>query len=292
MSQYKYIFSTVAAGILWGSMSIFLRGLNGFGFTNLQILAVKAVFTVIFQGLFIFFTNKNNLKIKLKDLPIFIGTGVLSITFFQLCYFKSILEIGASTSVILLYTSPIWVLLLSMIIFKEKMTGIKIAALIMTFTGCVLITGFANSGISVKGLVIGLCSGLGYALYSIFGRFALKKYNTSTLVFYTFLLNGIAVLPFANVSKVVVNINSSSLLLLIGISVVCNVLSYSLYSYGLSGLENSKAAIFVTVEPLVGCLIGIFLWKENADTLKIIGIIIILIAVVLLGKSSDKNGEN
>lgn len=292
MKQHIYIFSTILAGVLWGSMSIFLRGLNSFGFSNLQILAVKAVFTVLFQIIFILITNKQNLKIALKDLWIFVCTGILSITFFQLCYFKSILELGASTSVILLYTSPIWVLLFSAVLFKEKITKEKLLGFIMTFAGCVLITGFSNSSITTKGIMIGLCSGLGYALYSIFGRIALKKYGTSTLILYTFLLNGISVLPFANMADVAAKLNSKSLMLFLGIAVVCTALPYALYSYGLSGLEAGQAGIFVTVEPLVASLIGIFLWKEEVSVVKIAGIIAILSAVVILGSSGKKNYES
>lgn len=292
MKQHIYIFSTILAGVLWGSMSIFLRGLNSFGFSNLQILAVKAVFTVLFQIIFILITNKQNLKIALKDLWIFVCTGILSITFFQLCYFKSILELGASTSVILLYTSPIWVLLFSAVLFKEKITKEKLLGFIMTFAGCVLITGFSNSTITTKGIMIGLCSGLGYALYSIFGRIALKKYGTSTLILYTFLLNGISVLPFANMADVAAKLNSKSLMFFLGIAIVCTALPYALYSYGLSGLEAGQAGIFVTVEPLVASLIGIFLWKEEVSVVKIAGIIAILSAVVILGSSGKKNYES
>ena len=57
---------------------------------------------------------------------------------------------------------------------------------------------------------------------------------------------------------------------------------YIFYTFGLSGLETGKAAILVTVEPLVGSLIGIFIWKENIDVVKFVGIVMIFIAVILI----------
>ena len=223
------------------------------------------------------------LKIKLKDIWMFVGTGVISLTFFSLCYFFTILESGASVAVILLYTSPIFILILSAILFKEKITKVKLFALILTFVGCVFVTGIGGENhLSAKGLFIGLCAGFGYALYSIFSRFALKKYKPLTVTFYTFVFSSLSLLPFCNVFKVIPNFTPSSAFFMIGIAFFCTVLPYIFYTFGLSGLETGKAAILVTVEPLIGSLIGIFIWKENINVVKLVGIVMIFIAVILI----------
>lgn len=274
---------TIFAGVLWGTISVFLKNLSSSGLSLIQITACRAVFSSFFLFVYFFVKDKNLLKIKLKDIWIFVGTGVVSLTFFSLCYFSTILESGASIAVILLYTSPIFILLLSAILFKEKITKIKLFALILTFVGCIFVTGIGGENhLSAKGLFIGLCAGFGYALYSIFSRFALKKYKPLTVTFYTFVFSSISLLPFCNVVEICSSFSEKSLLFLIGIALVCTVLPYIFYTFGLSGLETGKAAILVTVEPLVGSLIGIFVWKENLDMLKLIGIIMIFIAVILI----------
>lgn len=63
---------------------------------------------------------------------------------------------------------------------------------------------------------------------------------------------------------------------------ISTVLPYILYTYSLSGIETGKAAILVTIEPLVGTLVGIFLWKENITWIKILGITIMLFSIILL----------
>ena len=188
MNRSKYIFCTVLAGILWGGISIFLKGLYASGIGQLQVMFLRALISTVCLAVFMAVYDSSLFRIALKDLWVFLGSGVVSLTFFTLCYFHSILVLGASIGVILLYTSPIFVLLISFFLFKEKITKIKLLALILTFAGCVLVTGFGGgNSISVTGFLIGLCSGLGYALYSIFGRIALKKYRQTTLLFYTFL---------------------------------------------------------------------------------------------------------
>jgi len=274
---------TIFAGVLWGTISVFLKNLSSSGLSLIQITACRAVFSSFFLFVYFFVKDKNLLKIKLKDIWMFVGTGVVSLTFFSLCYFSTILESGASIAVILLYTSPIFILLLSAILFKEKITKIKLFALILTFVGCIFVTGIGGENhLSAKGLFIGLCAGFGYALYSIFSRFALKKYKPLTVTFYTFVFSSISLLPFCYVVEICSSFSEKSLLFLIGIALVCTVLPYIFYTFGLSGLETGKAAILVTVEPLVGSLIGIFVWKETLDMLKLIGIIMIFIAVILI----------
>ena len=71
-----------------------------------------------------------------------------------------------STAAILLYTAPTIVMLLSALFFKEKITPIKLAALVMAFAGCCLVSGLGQgeNALSLGGLLFGLGSGVGYAL--------------------------------------------------------------------------------------------------------------------------------
>ncbi|MCQ2591778.1 MAG: DMT family transporter [Treponema sp.] len=291
----KYSLLTIAAGILWGVISLFLKPLNSAGFSSLQIMFFRGLLSSFFLFIFLFIKDKKLLKISLKDLWMFIGTGIVSLTFFSLCYFKTILESGASIAVILLYTSPIFVLFMSLILFKEKITLKKILALIMTFLGCIFVTEIigGNHSLTLKGFLIGLCAGFGYALYSIFSRYTLKKYNSLTVTFYTFVFSSLSIMPFCSIKTVSNCFNQKVIFLIIGIALICTVLPYIFYTFGLSGLETGKAAILVTVEPLVGTIVGFCVWKESISILKIIGILLIFSSVILLGteKQSDIKSE-
>lgn len=287
-----YILSTIGAGVLWGLISIFIRALSAAGLTSLQLLFFRGMTSGLMLLVFLLIKDKKLLKIQLKDIWMFIGTGVISLTFFSLCYFKTIIDVGTSIAVILLYTSPIFVLLFSVLLFKEKITWLKLVALAMTFAGCIMVTGFGGSNaITPKNFIIGICAGLGYALYSIFSRYALQKYDSFTVTFYTFVFSGISIIPFAGLGGIGAAINWKVVLLLIGISLFCTVLPYIFYTYGLTGLENGKAAILVTVEPLVGTIIGFALWKEPLSLVKIIGILLIFVAVILCGLPAKSKGN-
>lgn len=104
-----------------------------------------------------------------RDSWLFIGTGLLSLVFFNYCYFRAIDGSSISIAVLLLYTALVFVMLLSLILFGEKFTGRKMLALLATFCGCGLITGiFASKlALTAEAFAFGLASGFGYALYSI-----------------------------------------------------------------------------------------------------------------------------
>lgn len=289
-----YVLCTILAGVCWGSISLFIRPLSECGFSSIQMMLIRTVLSSIFLFIFLFIKDKKLLKIELKDIWMFIGTGVVSLTFFSLCYFKTILEVGTSIAVVLLYTSPIFVLFMSLILFKEKITLRKAIGIVMTFAGCLLVGGVFENGTgtaSLKGFLIGICAGLGYAMYSIFSRYALKKYNPLTITFYTFVFSAVSVIPFVQFSNIPSLISTKSVLLMVGLAFVNSTLAYILYTTGLSGLETGKAAILVTVEPLVGTLIGCFVWKEVLTPLMIVGVVLIFATVILLGLP-EKNRLN
>lgn len=130
-----YSFCVIAAGILWGTMSIFVRSLSELGFSSRQIMLMRSLLASGILAAVIALKNPALFKIHLRDIWIFIGSGILSMAFFSVCYFSTIIECGASVAVVLLYTSPVFVLILSAIFFKEKITFLKASALVITFAG-------------------------------------------------------------------------------------------------------------------------------------------------------------
>ena len=290
--KQKAVLSVILAGVLWGIINIFVKTLSAAGIGPLQISAVRMVVSaVLFVG-FLAVTDREKLKIKLRDVWMFIGTGIVSVGLFNVCYFYTMVESQASVAVVLLYTSPVFIMLLSAPLFKERITLRKIIALVLTFAGCVLVTGLLGGGYTItpKVLFTGLCSGFFYALYTIFGRYALKKYDTMTVTAYTFLFGMIAAVPLGSVGKTVSILSESPVLILfcVGIGILCTVLPYFFYTWGLERMESGKAAILVAVEPIVGAVLGMTVYHESHDAAKLAGIALILAAIVLLNLNEEK----
>mgnify|MGYP000852371889 FL=1 len=284
--------SVLGAGSLWGVISIFIRQLNAVGLSALQIGMLRALISAVVIFLWLGITHRELLVICPCHLWYFIGTGVISMAFFNWCYFTVIEISQASIAVVLLYTSPIFVMVLSAIFFREKITAKKVLVLIMTFLGCVLVAGLLGGDYALTPtvLLLGLGSGLFYALYSIFGSVALEVYDTRTVTAYTFLFATLGTLPICDVGTLVekIAIQPSSLFWCVGIALVSTLAPYLLYTWGLSHMSNSRAAILATIEPLVGALVGILLYKEPANLMKLLGMALIFSAVIILNLGSKE----
>lgn len=281
------------AGISWGLIGVFTKAIDRLGFTEMQMLFVKGVLATAVLLLIICVKDKNQLKLKnWKHLRYFVGTGIISFTFFSWAYMKAVNLTSLGVAAVLLYTAPTFVMLFSILLFGEKMTKTKGIVLLMTFVGCILVTGLLEGGAAFtwQGIAIGLASGIGYALYSIFGTYAIKAgYGSLTISFYTFLMATITMAFLVEPVAVVTQITElGQWPLAISFALLTTVVPYLSYTKGLSGLPASKASVTATIEPVVAAVLGIVVFHESVSMLKLTGIVLVLSSVVVMSRQEEK----
>ena len=283
------------AGCFWGSMGIFVRRLTDYGFSSIQIVAIRVTLAALIFCMLLLIKDPSGFRISVKDIPLFLGLGFGSILFFTVCYFTAITMMPLSTAAILLYTSPIWIMLMSVLFFREKLTGRKLLALVLAFAGCVLVSGISGEGMTLTGLLVGLGSGIGYGLYSILGTVALRRYSPYTVTTYTFAFAALGAWlicrPADMLAKFAAAPDLPGLVFFCFLTaLVTAVIPFLAYTLGLRTVEASRAGILATVEPLVATLIGVAVFSEPLTLLSGLGILLILAAVVLLnGKTESEN---
>lgn len=289
MAKKRYTAAVIAAGTLWGFMGFFRRTLDTMGLSASNCIAVRCIVAAILFAITMFIADRKAFKIKLRDAWCFVGCGIVSLLVFGLCYFKAMDYMSLSNAAILLYTAPCFVIIISAVLFKEKITPKKIAAMLMAFAGCCLVSGIGTGDeISAIGLALGLCSGLCYALYSIFSRFAINRgYSAFTINFYSCLLAGIGATAVGGTDFIpLISLTPSNLLFAVATGLVTCFLPYLLYTYGLIGIENGKASIMASIEPVVATLCGVFIYNEGLTVMSTVGILLVLSAIVLLKEKS------
>ena len=279
----------IIAACFWGSMGIFVRRLTTYGFDSIQIVSIRVTLAAMIFCLFLLTRERSGFRISLWDIPLFLGLGIGSILFFTVCYFAAITIMPLSTAAILLYTSPIWIMLMSALFFHEKMNNRKVIALLLAFGGCVLVSGISDDGITFTGLLLGLGSGIGYGLYSILGTMALRKYSPYTVTTYTFLIAAVGswvICKPADMLSKFERANSLTGLIFFCIltAFITAVIPFLTYTLGLRSVEASKAGIIATIEPVVATLVGIVYFSETLTLFSGIGIVLVLSAVIILNK--------
>ena len=288
-------FYIILAGCLWGSMGLFVRRLGAMGLDSMEIVELRSLLAVALLFTVTAIRNPRQLKVTKRNLIPLGCSGVFSIIFFNYCYFSTMRLRNLSAAAILLYTAPIFVMLLSIPLFHEKLTARKLLALGMAFAGCCLVSGIASASqrLSLQGILLGLGSGFGYALYSIFSRVSLNQgLDSVTITDYTFLfaaLAGVFLTDFSQYVAAFSGFGMEFVLLAVVYTVVTTVLPYLLYTAGLSQVENGTASILASVEPVVATILGFMVFSETPTFQSFLGIVLVLAALVLLSVKKKRN---
>ncbi|WP_430786266.1 DMT family transporter [Virgibacillus flavescens] len=288
----RAFFYILLGAVLWGTIGWYVKNLYYFGFTPMEVVTLRVVTTAFLLVAYVLLTSPKSLKLRsFSDVKYFIGTGIFSIIFFNYCLFTAIELSTIPFATALLYTAPAFVTIFSIFLFNEKPTRRKLISLVITFIGICLIVKlipFSKSAISLGSILFGLGSGLGYACYSIFSKYALNKYSSLSITTFTFIVASIVLLPFFPYEEKFYLVTDPPVLFyVIGLGLLPTALAYIVYTTGLNQTEASKASILTTIEPVVATLIGILVFQEVFTKLQILGLFSIICAVI-----SIKNSDN
>ena len=290
MKKIAVLFPIISGG-LWGSAGIFIRKLSDFGLNSYTIISSRVLIALIILIIGILILDKSLLKIKLKDAWVFMASGILGMLGLNFCYNESVNHLSLSLAAVLLSLSPIFVIFIAAILFKEKITLRKISCMLLAILGCILASGLLENNTGMKlsaiGILIGLLSAFFYALYSVVSKIAMGKgYEALTITFYSLLTLEIILLPFTdwNILKdfiISAPVNNSIFMLLH--SVFTSVLPYVLYTVSLSYIEAGKTSILAAGgEPISAMLLGMLFFSEVPTILSLIGLILTIVALSLL----------
>lgn len=288
MNQKTFSALCVAlAGSLWGFMGLLVRRLDTAGLSSIDICFLRSFVTVLAMGALLLLTDRRAFALRLRDIWCFLGTGVLSVVFFNYCYFQTIVLTSLSVAAVMLYTAPVLVVLMSAFLFREKLTGSKLLAAVAAFVGCAFVSGVVGGAarLSAAGILFGLGSGLGYALYSIFSRCALSRgYSSAAISFYTFVFASAASFFLADrrASFAALTAAPADTLVIVLLILFVTLFPYLLYTRGLQGLETGAASIIASIEPVVATLVGALIYHEPLDGWNLVGIALVLSSILLI----------
>ena len=189
-----------------------------------------------------------------------------------------------------MYTAPVYVTLFSALFLGEKFSKPKLAAIIMMFVGCCLVSGLVGGlKFDALGILFGVISGISFASYNILTKMCMQKsFSPISANLYGALFMSIIALVFSKPREIVTNTAKEPLMLvplLLALGIVTFVLPYLFFALGMKHLPAATASALSTVEPLSACAFGIIFLEDVPDPFSFIGIALIILAVFLLGYS-------
>lgn len=247
----------------------------------------------------ILFAKGISLKVSKKEmvsLAILGGIGN-AVTTLMLFISFSLIDVGIATTIHFIY--PVFVTLGCVLFYKEKLGLQKIIALLVATSGiaCFFFGMDVKAGLSggtFLGLVLAVASGMTYAFYIIYmDKSGLKNQPVFKITFYVALMSSIAMGLYGTATGELTlsSLTTKSWWISLAFSLLCTVVALSLLQIGIKHVGASTAAILTTFEPITSIVCGVLLLGESVTTVKIVACALIMIGVVTLSLSKQKNTQ-
>jgi len=272
-------FFILFAAISWGFIGIFSGVAFSQGLAPMEVAFWRALFAWFCFGSQACLRGETRLDVR--DIPLLTLFAAFGIAVFYISYQYAVKTGGAAFAAVLLYTAPAWVVAFSSLVYRERLTPIKIGAVMMVMLGVYLIsrTG-GNAGAPVKigpmAVVSGLVSGFCYSLYYTAGKYFSKKYSSANLFLYVLPLGALGILPFVEFTEKTPLAWGS----LVAVAVLSTFLANYCYYNGLKYLEAGRASIVATIEPVVAAIAAYLIFGEYFTGLGYLGAACIIVAVI------------
>lgn len=291
MKKRAFIY-IIIAGMLWGTTGIFVKFLAPYGFSSLQLTAVRATASFLSISCYALLRHREKFLPRIADLPIFLGMGITVFTTAAF-YFVSMQATSISTAVILMYTAPIYVMIFSVLAFKERFSSLKLISVAAMMLGCALVSGIIGGlRFDAFGIAMGVAAGLSYGAYNVFTKISSRRgCDTLTATLYAFLIMATLAVSLSKPAEIVTLTLRSPLILIpsfIIFGIVTCFLPYFLYNLAMKDLPAGTASALGIVEPMAATVFSIVIFREKVTVFSVIGIALILTAVFLLGKAENE----
>ena len=287
--QNKGYLMVLTAGALWGTIGFFATLLSNLGLGAAPVAFFRLLSASIMLALILLVKGKGIrlFKISRRGLISCLLVGFVSQAFYNVCYMNAIEQGGMATAAVFLYTSPIYVALISRILFKEALTKNKILAILINIVGCIItVTGgdFSNMKMSIFGLIMGILAGFTYALLPILSRTGADKEDPFTSAFYGqafgALLLFFLIRPYNGIGA---EFSLQMLLVLIGFGIVPSAMGYIVYYAGIGKvIETSRIPVLASVETVVAAVVGLVVFGQGLSLMKVIGIALVLCSIAVM----------
>ena len=292
----KAFILVIITGILWGTSGMFVNYLATFGFSSFQITALRGVVSCLFLWAYALIRDRSLLRVRARELLLFAGIGA-SLFGTSGFYFWSLQASSISTAVVLMYTAPIYVMLVSVLFLGERFSALKGISLGCMLVGCALVSGIVG-GLKFNGIgiLMGFLSGISFASYNILTKMAMQKgCRPMSVSLYSFLFMSLIALAVSKPQQILPLLQVAPWKLLAFVVVfgaVTFVIPYTLYTVAMRTLPAGTASSLGIVEPMAATLIGVLVFDETLTWLAAVGIVLILVAVFLLGLAENRERTN
>lgn len=246
-----------------------------------MIRAVGALFFLWISG--IWFKPQ---KVAKKDVWTLIIGGILGVTINQTLLITGLNYTSSINASIIMTTNPLFVLVISMLYLRHKITGAKLFGIIIGASGAILVISsngsFSLSNKTVTGDLLVLANAIMYAAYLVWTKPIMAKYDSMTVMRWMFFYGSIFMLSFGgpflyktDFAVIKPIIWGAIFFIVFG----ATFLTYLFNVYGLKYVNPTTVSVYIYVQPIIASIMAVWI-KNDAFTLqKILAMICVFIGV-------------
>lgn len=289
-NKIKGIFYIAIASIAFGIMPILAKLAYKGGANAINTLALRFTFASIILFIYIK-TKKLSLRVSKEQIKLILFMGVIGYSMTSILLFIAYNYIDVGIAGMILHTYPLMVMILSIIIYKEKFKLKKFLYLMVTTIGVFIMLDIKVGSINTIGVVLVLLSALCYAIYVLgASNDKVKNIDSYVMTFYISIISAIV----GSTTGIVTNsfnnpINFYGIISILLIAFISTVVALMAFLKGVKLIGPTNSAIFSALEPIVSLVLGVIILGESISFKIIIGSTIIILAMIELAKDTIRN---
>jgi drug/metabolite transporter (DMT)-like permease len=285
------------AVVIWSTTPVFIDHLQTVDrLSPLQISTWRALLVTLLLALYLLVRRPRVFKLQRREIGYYVIYGVVGIGLFNLAFNTSVAVNKASVATALMFCAPVFVALGSWWVFHERLRPMQMLAIIVNLLGFALVGTvsalLAGTTGNASGLLLGLFSGVSFALFTLLGRGAARanRVSPTVILFYTYLFGTLALVLWGLITQgthsLIISLDASGWALLVILSLGPTLFGYLLFTVSLRYLSAPIASIFHTLEPIMTALLAFFLLGRILTALQWLGLGLIVVSVMVMQLSA------
>jgi len=281
------------SAVSYGTMGTFIKFLTDFGFDQMTVAALSVSLVVAFLFIKMLVSSRQNFKADWKGLLMMLFMGVVLLNLTNIGMANAVQTVPIAIISIMMFCNVFIVIVLSRILFKYKITNVKVITTILALFGLSFVLDVYHAGISTIGagglmwtLLVMVVTALAYTG----NKYILEKgYNWETNLFYQNLFGAVflwfTLPPWTLAGQVGTVVQSSGgmvWLAVLGFAAIPNILSFITYMKGMELIEPTFVGLMYTLDPVTSSILGMVIFGQMLTGLQIMGVIIVLAAIAWL----------
>lgn len=229
-----------------------------------------------------------------KNLKAILLSGAM-IGFNWILLFESYQYTSVATATLCYYMAPVFVILMSPILLKEKLTWKKLICIFVTLIGMVFVSGVLESGFSgigeLKGILLGLGAAVLYASVIILNK-KIKDISAYDKTIMQLGTAAVVLIPYAFWVEDISGITFSgiSIVMLLVVGIIHTGIAYAMYFGSMKDLKAQTVALFSYIDPIVAIILSAVILHEGMSLVELIGAILVL-GATMVSELPEKTGK-